>query len=413
MSTNMRVDRFVLFAMVLLIATACSAGPDTHWYRGNTHTHSLWSDGDAAPEAVVNWYKERGYDFLSLTDHDVLLRGERWFAVAEDGRLTPARLNELSEEYGDNWVETREVDGGLDLRLKTLDELRGHFETPGRFLLIEAEEISDGSEGKPLHFNVFNPAEVIPTQGGETIMETVERNLGAVNEQAESTGRSMLVHINHTNWHYALTPEQLAAMEGTHLFEVYNGSTGCNNYGDSTHAGMDEVWDTANTLRLAQTGLGPLFGVATDDTHDYFDFSPSRSHPGRGWIMVRADTLSTDAILDAMRKGDFYSSTGVELVDVQIGTEEYVVKIAAEKGLTYTTQFIGTRVAHGIPGKAGVVLHETTATKAVYEYRGDELYVRAKIISSRMQAHPAAGEEAPEYAWTQPVVLETQPQRTR
>jgi hypothetical protein len=146
--------------------------------------------------------------------------------------------------------------------------------------------------------------------------------------------------------------------------------------------------------------------VASDDTHEYFEFTPDKSHPGRGWIMVRADTLSTDAILNAIRAGEFYASTGVRLNDVERGAEEYVVKIAGERGVTYTTQFIGTRIAHGIPGKAGIILHETNDTKAVYAYRGDEIFVRAKVISSRMQPHPAAGEEAPEYAWTQPVVFD-------
>ena len=400
--------RFILTAGVFTFAcalAACAGQPSARWYKGNTHTHSLWSDGDAAPEAVASWYIENGYDWLSITDHDVLLRGDRWFPIAEDGRLTPARVAALRSEFGGQWVETRETNGVAEMRLKTLEELRERFERPGGFLLIEGEEISDGSEGKPLHFNVFNPAEFIATQGGSNIAETVEQNLAAVNQQAEWLERNMLVHINHTNWHWALTPEQLAVMGGTHLFELYNGSTGCNNYGDSTHPGMDEVWDIANTIRLVQTDFGPLYGVANDDTHNYFEVTPAVSHPGRGWIMVRADTLSTDAILDAIREGDFYSTTGVELKDVQIGSERYVVKIAGERGLTYTTQFIGTRMAHGIPGLPGEVLFETTGTNAVYEYRGDELFVRAKVISSRMQPHPAAGEEAPEYAWTQPVAL--------
>jgi len=352
----------------------------------------------------VAWYKENGYDWLSITDHDVLLRGERWRGVDVGGRLTPERLAELRATFGADWVVTRDSVGNTEMRLKTLDELRQRFEEPGEFLLVEGQEISDGSEGKPIHFNVFNPGQLIAAQGGEDIESTVEQNLAAVRGQADSSGRNMLVHINHTNWHWALTPEQLALMDGTHLFELYNGSTGCNNFGDSTRPGMDEVWDIANTLRLSQLELGPLFGVANDDTHDYYDFVPEKSHPGRGWIMVRADTLSTAAILDAIREGDFYSSTGVELTDVRRESDRYVVKIATERGITYTTQFIGTRVAHGIPGKPGEVLHETNENTAVYEYRGDELYVRAKVISSRMQARPAAGEEAPEFAWTQPAV---------
>jgi hypothetical protein len=41
------------------------------WYRGNTHTHSNLSDGDWPPEQVVAYYRDRGYAFLAVTDHDV------------------------------------------------------------------------------------------------------------------------------------------------------------------------------------------------------------------------------------------------------------------------------------------------------------------------------------------------------
>ena len=410
MTRKRRVVRFVLSAALMLAVSGCFSGSSGKWYRGNTHTHSLWSDGDAAPESVVSWYKENGYDWLTVTDHNVLLQGERWYPVTDDGRLTAERVEELRNAWGADAVVTRDADGVLEMRLKTLDELRDRFGSRENFLLIEGQEITDRSEGKPLHFNVLNPAEFLPTQGGETVNETVARDLRAVNQQAEQTGRNMLVHLNHPNYGWALTPEQLALMDGTHLFEVYNGSTECNNDGDATHASMDEAWDIANMLRISELDLEPLYGVANDDAHNYFEWAPNRSNPGRGWIMVRADSLSTDAILNAIRAGNFYSSTGVELRDVQVGPDEYVVKIAAERGITYTTQFIGTRVAHGIPGKAGVVLQETTDTKAIYRFKGDELYVRAKVISSRMQVNPIEAERVPEYAWTQPFVPETQQQ---
>ena len=53
-----------------------SEGPQTpaagRWYKGNTHTHTLNSDGDSTPDDVVRWYREHGYQFLVLTDHNFL-----------------------------------------------------------------------------------------------------------------------------------------------------------------------------------------------------------------------------------------------------------------------------------------------------------------------------------------------------
>ncbi len=40
------------------------------WLKGNLHTHTTESDGDASPEYVASWYREHGYDFLVLSDHN-------------------------------------------------------------------------------------------------------------------------------------------------------------------------------------------------------------------------------------------------------------------------------------------------------------------------------------------------------
>ncbi len=44
--------------------------PATPWLRGNLHTHTNNSDGKQPPQAVIDDYAGRGYDFLMLSDHD-------------------------------------------------------------------------------------------------------------------------------------------------------------------------------------------------------------------------------------------------------------------------------------------------------------------------------------------------------
>ena len=52
-----------------------ATGSPLRWYKGNTHTHTLNSDGDSTPDDVVRWYREHGYQFLVLTDHNFLTVG--------------------------------------------------------------------------------------------------------------------------------------------------------------------------------------------------------------------------------------------------------------------------------------------------------------------------------------------------
>ena len=96
------------------------------WFRGNTHTHTLWSDGDDFPEMVAEWYREQGYHFLGISDHNVYQRGPRWMAMREiNTRSGNVALQKYLDRFGDTWVETRgtsEGGGPLEVRLKPLDE---------------------------------------------------------------------------------------------------------------------------------------------------------------------------------------------------------------------------------------------------------------------------------------------------
>ncbi len=63
----------VCFFVILAIFSACQGQKgETRWLKGNIHAHSFWSDGDHVPELVVKAYKDLGYDFLALTDHNVI-----------------------------------------------------------------------------------------------------------------------------------------------------------------------------------------------------------------------------------------------------------------------------------------------------------------------------------------------------
>ena len=55
------------------LANAQPSGDRPRWFKGNTHTHTLNSDGDSTPDEVVRWYREqKTYQFLVLTDHNFL-----------------------------------------------------------------------------------------------------------------------------------------------------------------------------------------------------------------------------------------------------------------------------------------------------------------------------------------------------
>lgn len=299
------------------------------WYKGNTHTHTLNSDGDSTPDEVVRWYREHGYQFLVLTDHNFLTS----------------------------------VDG--------LNALHGADE---QFLVIRGEEVTDNFGNKPIHVNGINLSRAVEPQGGKSVLETLQRNVDAIR------AASGVPHINHPNFRWAITAAELNQVQDNKLFEIYNGHPQVNNVGGGGAPGLEEVWDQI----LSRGKL--LYGIAVDDAHHFKrPWDRNSARPGRGWVMVKTDQLSVANILNALERGEFYASTGVELQDYQVDEKEMTITIKPSGDSKYRVQFIGN---------GGRVLSEVNSSPARYEFRGNEVYVRAKVIESNGGL-----------AWTQPVLV--------
>jgi hypothetical protein len=412
-----------LLAVCGLAASAVlSAAEEAKWYKGNLHTHTYWSDGDDFPEMVADWYKSHGYDFLALSDHNIIADHDKWLKVHKS-KTGAVALDKYLQRFGKEWVITRGEGEQKEIRLRTLAEIKGKLEEPGRFLLIPSEEITD----KNVHVNATNiqelilPDKTLDTTTSPQIIKALQHAFDAVHAQRVRTGVPMFAHLNHPNFKWAITAEELMQIDHEQFFEVYNGHPTVYNQGDELHAGTERVWDIVLTERLGHLGKPVMYGLATDDSHNYHTAAPKASLSGRGWVMVRANDLSATSLIAAMEKGDFYASTGVELSALKSGAGRIELEIKAQPGVGYVIEFIGTRkgydrktvavkaadgselrVTRKYSADVGAVLAAVKGTKAEYVLKGDELYVRARITSTKpMQSSPVGGEV--EMAWTQPV----------
>ncbi len=427
----MSVLRHCVFATVLAAFVLAPALADTHlapgnglqWYRGVTHFHTLWSDGDCAPEVAIRWYVDHGYDFVSLSDHNILATGERWVPVEDkpDAKLTPARVAELQQTFGEDWVELRTQDGRQEMRLKNVQDLMLAFSKPGAFLMIPAEEVT---AKMAVHINAININGTIEPVVGETTQDTLHKNYDAIEAHIAQHGLNSLVHINHPNFSSHVTAEEIVSLGGERFFEVYNGHGDVKNWGDTERhiVSTDRLWDIILSLRFKDADTDkPMYAVATDDAHDWFTRGAGGSIPGRGWIMVLANDLTPDSLITAVKQGNSYSTSGVLLDEIHAANEVFTVHIRPEDGVTYTTQFIGTpkgadlasqpildkdgkeiRATRQYSEAVGKVLLETTENPAIYPITGDEMYVRAKVVSTKVKETPFQ-EGDHEMAWTQPL----------
>lgn len=410
-------------AVAALAQPEIPADPDPRWWKGNLHTHTFWSDGNDFPEMVCQWYADNGYNFLALSDHNTLSQGLRWMPIAEiDRRSRGDAFANYLERFGESWVETRGDGDALEVRLKPFDEYRALVEERNRFIVIQAEEITDSYERKPIHINAANIAGLIDPQQGHSVEDTIRNNLEAIEAHAAEHGREVLPHLNHPNFGYGITAEDIAPVLEERFFEVFNGHTSVNNDGDEHRASTERIWDIVNTLRITQFDAPPIYGIATDDSHSYHGHSPV-SIPGRGWVMVRARHLTPESLIRAMKAGDFYASTGVLLEDVAFDqtSRTLTIRIDPAPGETYTTRFIGTLRGvntdsqpvtndAGNPIDAtrrysphvGETLAEVRGTTASYTLTGDELYIRAVVESDAPPDRPTR-ESLVKKAWIQPI----------
>ena len=146
-------------------------------------------------------------------------------------------------------------------------------------------------------------------------MATLQANVDAI---VEADG---IASINHPNFRWAVDHRAISRVEGASLLEVFNGHPAANLFGAADKPSYEEIWD--GVLSAGRV----IFGVATDDSHNYHDFAPWLSNPGRGWVMVQSDELTQEAIVDGLASGRFYASTGVTLTRLECTAEGIVLEI--------------------------------------------------------------------------------------
>lgn len=341
--TRTRIGTLLIAAF---LSFATNAQGQSHWFKGNTHAHSLNSDGDVPVDAVVRWYREHGYHFTFVTEHEYF--------------TDVAPLNAL-------------------------------FGGANRFLVIAGQEVTQRIADpahtggvRQAHVNALGTSRLVPTLGEKNvakmpIAETYRLNGAAIRAAGG------IMQVNHPNFIWSVPLADMMDLPDSTLFEVWNGHPIVYNQGGTDSTGQEMLSSEARWDSVLSRGR-LLFGVGDDDSHSYKPEdaeNPDMARPGRAWIWVRADTLSPEAIIRSLRRGDFYASTGVTLKELQVSPNEYRLEISPLGDRRYLTEFIGQN---------GRVLARATTLKASYRITGSEGYVRVKVTDSSGRM-----------AWMQPI----------
>ena len=292
--------------------------------KGALHCHTTRSDGDGEPDEVIRLHKENNYDFIALTDHRIY----NYKNFAEDVEITIIPGMEFDNTFvRDNGFRTwHQVYIGPD------DETNGYSQD---------EKLLRGDAKNQEEFQKY-------------LDEAHEKN-------------NLTIYC-HPQW--SSTPTRyFDKLEGNFAFEIWN--SGC---------AIEDDMDTDNGAYWDELlGMGKkLFAVATDDGHAMYQHC-------NGWVMVNAEN-NVKAILEALKKGAFYSSCGPEIKDFYVD-DEGVAHIEASE----CEKIIFQCDKH--PSKMFTAKGETLV-KAELNLKDDYDYIRVTLVDKNGNK-----------AWTNPIFL--------
>lgn len=251
-----------------------------HFFKANLHTHSTISDGKLTPEEVKTRYKALGYQILCLTDHNIIVDHSN-MNDPDFLMLTGIEINVNAPDW--SWT------GGKTYHMNLIAKDPGNLWSPSR--LYRKFPDSAAYEDKMQFENM--PLECTP----ESINTMIEK----------ATEKGFLVMYNHPTWSCQSYPDY-AGLKGLWGMELRN--TECCMIGHNE-----------NNFRVFKDILNNgtrVFPLGTDDMH-------SPRSLGGSWIMVGAQDLRYDSVIEALEKGDFYMSCGPEITGLYM--EGNVLKV--------------------------------------------------------------------------------------
>ncbi|MDB5226011.1 MAG: hypothetical protein JWN78_204 [Bacteroidota bacterium] len=259
-----------------------------------------------------------------------------------DGFISPADLLQDYKSRGYKIVFMSDHDTMTDVEAMNF---------PGIFS-INSEELSCGS-----HFNGFNMKATVPACGMSN-----QQKVDAILAQ------DALVCVNHPvapRWR--ITAKEILALQGKISFvEIYNPT-------DLYEAADDQsLWDSLLTAGWH------TWGISSGDVHQFLPLEDIWI----GYSMIHVDTLTKDAVLDAMLGGDFYASTGVELKDYKVSGDTINVSCTNCFRIIFW-------------GDNHTILKQANTSSLQYIRQPGDQYVRAELILDRFNK-----------AWTQPVFFD-------
>ncbi len=279
------------------------------FFKTNLHVHTTISDGSLTPERVKEIYKANGYSAVAFTDHQIMLPHPE----LNDEDFIAITGAEIARNKGDYMLEPSTH---YNVYAKDPNAEVFPFFNPEAFWTAIAHGMNYRTE-KMINFKRrdygYGPQEL-------------NRVIKECNEEG------FLVCFNHPKGSLQ-NYRDYGGLKGLWGMECFNTGAANGGYEDD----MDPIDD------LLTEGERKVFPIAADDAHD-------ESSCCGGWVMVKAEKLEYSCLMDALEKGNFYASTGIEIYDLYIENNILHIECSEVDEITLNTP---VRFKRGINSKNG------------------------------------------------------------
>ncbi|MBZ0279082.1 MAG: CehA/McbA family metallohydrolase [Anaerolineae bacterium] len=243
-------------------------------------------------------------------------------STISDGKLAPAEVCRLYADLGYDFIAL--TDHFMEQYHYPISDTRP-FRTPTFTTLIGAELHTGRTEfGQLWHILAVGlPLDFAPPPEGESGPAIAARALAA----------GAYVAAAHPAWYHLTEADVLSLGPDIHAIEIYNGTSHDHN----------DAPDSVYMLDVLLERGHQYFACATDDTHAH----TFRDDIGLGWVQVKSESLEPEALLDALKAGHYYSSTGPQIFDIQIEGKRLSVRCSPAERIFITGSGFQARSVSG------------------------------------------------------------------
>jgi len=314
------------------------------FYKANLHCHSTYSDGKLTPEELKKAYKGQGYSILAITDHEAIF--DHGYLDDEDFLTLPGYEREINKPAALKGVWNSVVTCHMCFYPKDRSNINCVCFDPDfihpKFKWMHNPEL------KAKVSYIGEPYKV----------EYKPECINHIIEQANQNG--FIVTLNHLQWSQERY-EEFSQYKDLFAMEVYNSACekgGLNEYNSQMY---DMMLRLGNKMKC----------VAADDSHSDKAFDSYTHEYFGGYVMIKAEELKHENIINALCNGEFYSSTGPEIKELYLEDGKIHIKTSPAKKIRLLS---GNRYSK--------VLYSDNAqlTEAQFDYEPVFNYFRIEVI---------------------------------